>query len=137
MFALRPWKIGRVMGIPIGIDPSWFIIFLVVTFPLAREIFPAALGMRRGFHVEPVVLAVLASLLLFGSVLAHELSHAWMALRRGIPVISITLFIFGGVAQIGDEPDRPATEFLIAIMGPLMSFLLAVLFAIFWIWPLA
>jgi Zn-dependent protease len=57
-----------------------------------------------------------------------------MAIRRGIPVLSITLFIFGGVAQIADEPDRPATEFLIAIMGPLMSAALAAVFGAVWIW---
>jgi Zn-dependent protease len=139
MFALRPWRIGKVFGIPIGIDPSWLIIFALLTYQLATLVFPfqLELGRRRGFNLEPFLLAILASLLLFASVLAHELSHAWMALRRGVPVLSITLFIFGGVAQIGDEPDRPATEFLIAVMGPLMSLVLAILFAIFWIWPSA
>ncbi len=126
------------MGIPISIDPSWLVIFGILTYELGTGVFPIELGLRRrGINVEAVGLAFLTSLLFFGSVLAHELSHSWMAIRRGIPVIGITLFIFGGVAQIGDEADRPATEFLIAIMGPLMSFALAIVFGAFWIWPLA
>jgi Zn-dependent protease/predicted transcriptional regulator len=136
MFIFRPWKIGRVMGIPISIDPSWLIIFALLTFELGTGVFPGELrtGRRFGFNVEALALGVIASLLLFASVLAHELSHAWMAVRRGIPVLGITLFIFGGVAQIGDEPDRPASEFLIAIMGPLMSFALVTMFAAISIW---
>src|SRR5919201_5927573 len=139
MFALRGWKIGRVFGIPIFIDPSWLLVFAYLTFTLAVGVFPIELGLPRrvGFNLETIVLGVIASLLLFGSVLAHELSHAWMAIRRGIPVLGITLFIFGGVAQIGDEPDRPSTEFLIAIMGPLMSLALALIFAATFIWPRA
>jgi Zn-dependent protease/predicted transcriptional regulator len=136
MFIFRPWKIGTIMGIPISVDPSWLIIFALLTLNLGTGLFPSELrgGRRFGFNVEALALGVIASLLLFASVLAHELSHAWMAVRRGIPVLGITLFIFGGVAQIGDEPDRPATEFLIAIMGPLMSFTLATVFAAVWIW---
>lgn len=127
------------MGIPISVDPSWLIIFALLTFELGTGLFPSELrfGRRFGFNPEALALGVIASLLLFASVLAHELSHAWMALKRGIPVLGITLFIFGGVAQIGDEPDRPASEFLIAIMGPLMSLALAIVFAAVWIWSRA
>ncbi|MGB8644509.1 MAG: site-2 protease family protein [Anaerolineae bacterium] len=127
------------MGIPISIDPTWLIIFAVLTFELSTGVLPTALGFsrRRGVNIETILLGLLTSLLFFGSVLAHELSHSWMALKRGIPVLGITLFIFGGVAQIGDEADRPSTEFLVAIMGPLMSLALACVFAVFWIWPLA
>ena len=136
MFIFRPWKIGKIMGVPISVDPSWLIIFAFLTFSLGTGLFPSELrgGRRFGLNIEALALGAIASLLLFASVLAHELSHAWMALRRGIPVLGITLFIFGGVAQIGDEPDRPASEFLIAIMGPLMSFTLATVFAAVWIW---
>jgi len=135
------WRIARIMGIDIGIDASWFIIFILLTFSFASEFglaqFPRGLRSRSlfpGLDGVSLSLGVVASLLLFGSVLAHELSHSWMAIRRGIPVISITLFIFGGVAQIADEPDRPGTEFLIAIMGPLMSAALAAVFGALWIW---
>lgn len=131
------WRIARIMGINIGLDASWFIILFLLIYSLGFVQFPRELHPRTFFpRVDPVsiTLGVAASLLLFASVLAHELSHAWMAQRRGIPVISITLFIFGGVAQIGDEPDRPATEFLIAIMGPLMSVALALIFGAAWVW---
>ncbi len=123
------------MGIPISIDPSWLIVFGILTVELSGTI-PAELGFfrRRGLNLEALGLAALTSLLFFASVLAHELSHSWMALRRGIPVLGITLFIFGGVAQIGDEADSPATEFLVAIMGPLMSLAIASVLAALWLW---
>ncbi len=131
------WRIARIMGINIGLDASWFIFLFLLIFILGFEQFPRELHPLTRFprvDIVSIILGVVASLLLFASVLAHELSHAWMAQRRGIPVISITLFIFGGVAQIGDEPDRPATEFLIAIMGPLMSVALALIFGAAWVW---
>ena len=133
----NPWRIARIMGINIGLDASWFIVFFLLIFEFGFVQFPRELR-PRPFFARPdalsITLGILASLLLFASVLAHELSHSWMAIRRGIPVLSITLFIFGGVAQIADEPDRPATEFLIAIMGPLMSAALAAVFGALWIW---
>lgn len=131
------WRIARIMGINIGLDASWFIILFLLIYSLGFVQFPRELHPRTFFprvDAISIILGVAASLLLFASVLAHELSHAWMAQRRGIPVLSITLFIFGGVAQIGDEPDRPATEFLIAIMGPLMSVALALIFGAAWVW---
>lgn len=135
---MRGWRIGRILGIDILIDPSWLLIFAFLTWSLSTGFFSVLLRgarIRGGLNWETLSLGVVASLLLFASVLAHELAHSYMAIRRGVPVISITLFFFGGVAQIADEPDRPSTEFWIAIMGPLMSFLLAILFAAFWVWP--
>lgn len=132
-----PWRIGRIMGIDIALDWSWFIILALLVYGLGFLEFPRELHPRTFFprvDVISIALAVLTSLLLFASVLAHELSHSWMAIQRGIPVTKITLFIFGGVAQIADEPDRPGTEFLIAIMGPLMSIALAALFGAAWLW---
>jgi Zn-dependent protease len=130
-------RLGRLWGIDILIDVSWFIIFSLLTYQLATDFFPRQLGYRAFSRSPELVwgLAILASLLLFASVLAHELAHSYMALQRGIPVLSITLFIFGGVAQIADEPDKPMTEFLVAIMGPLLSGVLAIFFAVFWVWP--
>ena len=131
------WRISRIMGIDIGVDASWFIIVFLLIYTLGFVQFPRDLH-PRAFVARPdvtsIALGVAACLLLFASVLAHELSHSWMAIQRGIPVTRITLFIFGGVAQIVKEPDRPATEFLIAIMGPLMSLALAALFGAGWIW---
>lgn len=136
MVLFRSWQLGKLFGIPIRIDPSWVLIFLLLTYQLAAYVLPIELGTWRqpGIVWEVIVLAVIASLLLFVSVLAHELAHALMARIRGVPVLGITLFIFGGVAQISDEPDTPATEFLIAIVGPLISFVIAILCAGIWIW---
>lgn len=131
------WRIGRVMGIDLNLDVSWFIIVALLIYSLGfiefpHELHPRAVAPRA--DVTSIVLGITASLLLFASVLAHELAHSWMALQRGIAVKRITLFIFGGVAQIADEPDRPSSEFLIAIMGPLMSVALAAMFGAAWIW---
>lgn len=131
------WRIARIMGIEIRLDASWFIIFFLVVYALGFVEFPHALHPGRS-HVNvdlvSLALGVATALLLFGSVLAHELAHAWMALERGTLVKRITLFIFGGIAHIASEPDRPASEFLIAIMGPLMSIALAAIFGAAWLW---
>lgn len=131
------WRIGRIMGIDIAVDASWFIIVFLLIYTLgfvqfAQDLHPRSFSPRA--DATSIALGVAACLLLFASVLAHELSHSWMAIQRGIPVTRITLFIFGGVAQIATEPDRPATEFLIAIMGPLMSLALAAVFGAAWLW---
>ncbi len=131
------FRIARLMGIDIMVDLSWFIIVILLVYSLGFVEFPRALHPSRfsaRADVMSIALGIAASLLLFASILAHELSHSWMALQRGIGVKRITLFIFGGVAQIADEPDRPSTEFLIAIMGPLMSAALAAVFGSAWLW---
>ncbi|MBI5301679.1 MAG: site-2 protease family protein [Chloroflexi bacterium] len=130
-------RIGRIMGIDINLDVSWFLIVLLMVYALGFVQFPRELRPNAFFPRADwlsITLGLATTLLLFASVLAHELAHSWMALARGIPVTRITLFIFGGVAQIADEPERPATEFLIAVMGPLMSLVLAILFGGAWLW---
>lgn len=121
-------KLGRIWGIPIGLHISWFLIFFLVTWSLATGYFPFEYGRL------PVAaywgLAAVTSLLFFASVLAHELGHSYVALRHGIPVRSVTLFIFGGVAQIGQEPPTAGAEFRIAIAGPLTSLALAAVFGL-------
>jgi Zn-dependent protease len=131
------WRIGRVMGIDINLDASWFIIAALLIYGLGfiefpHELRPRAFAPRA--DATSIALGIAASLLLFASVLAHELAHSWMAMQHGIAVKRITLFIFGGVAQITDEPNRPSSEFLIAIMGPLMSVALAAIFGAAWVW---
>ena len=124
-------RLGRIFGIPIGINYTWFIIFALVTLSLATGYFPsryADWGLAGYLGV-----GVLTSVLFFASVLIHELAHSVVALAWGIPVKSITLFIFGGVASIGREPDRPLAEFLIAIAGPISSLLLALGFGVLWL----
>jgi Zn-dependent protease len=119
-------KLGRIWGIPIGLHTSWFIIFALITWSLATGYFPTEYPqLSQATHW---LLGVLTSGLFFGSVLAHELGHAYLALRYGIPVKAITLFIFGGVAQIGAEPRSPRQEFWIAIAGPIVSLSLALIF---------
>jgi Zn-dependent protease len=121
-------RIGKVFGIPIGLNYSWFIIFALLSLSLSTGYFPSNNPdwTTAGYWTA----GVLASLLLFGSVLVHELAHSVVALRWGIPVKSINLFIFGGVASLGREPDRPLAEFLIAVAGPVASFALALGFGI-------
>ena len=98
---------------------SWFVIFIVFTWLLAANIFPESWSWG-----SRVAIALVTSLLFFASVVAHELSHSVVALRFGIPVKSITLFLFGGVAQIARDASRPRVEILIAVAGPALSFLL-------------
>jgi Zn-dependent protease len=119
-------KLGRFLNIPIGLNKSWFLIFAFLTWSLASGYFP---GTVSGYStISFWFLGAISSILFFGSVLAHELGHSVIALRNGIPVRSITLFIFGGVAQIEREPQTPGAEFRIAIAGPITSLVLAVLF---------
>jgi len=125
MFSKSGVKIGRVMGIPIYLHPSWYVIFLVITAIMATQFSAAHPEWTPAQHWT---FGILTSLLFFASVLFHELGHSSVAMRYKIPVLSITLFIFGGLAEIAREPDRPMQEFNIAIAGPLASFLLAGLF---------
>ncbi|MGE5234749.1 MAG: site-2 protease family protein [Acidobacteriota bacterium] len=121
-------SVGRIMGIPIGLDYSWFLIVALLTWLLATSYYP---GEFR--HWTPAVYWITGgatALLLFASVLLHELGHSAVALRYGIPVRSINLFIFGGVAEIGAEPPTARAELFIAIAGPLVSLALA---AAFWV----
>jgi len=118
--------IARIWGIPISVHASWLLVFALVAGSLAAGYFPA-------HHPEwgaPTrwMLGALTSLAFFASVLVHELGHSRVALRNGIPIRGITLFVFGGVAQIGREPGSPEAEFRIAIAGPLTSLALAALF---------
>jgi Zn-dependent protease len=119
-------KLGRVWGIPIGLHWNWFIIFFLITISLSMGYF-RLVDTGLGF-VWIWLLGIVTSLLFFLSVLAHEFGHAIIALRNGIPVNSIVLFILGGVAHIGEEPRTAGAEFRIAIAGPAVSFLLAVIF---------
>lgn len=116
--------LGRILGIPIGLDPSWFLIFLLITWTLAVGYYPTEFTARA--PVQYWVIGAITAILFFVSVLLHELGHSVVALHYRIPVRSITLFIFGGVAQIAAEPPRASAEFWIAIAGPVVSFALGV-----------
>ena len=124
-------KLGRIWGIPIGLHWSWFLIFGLVTWSLAVGYFPVEYPELP----SPAywLLGALTSVLFFGSVLLHELGHTWVALRERLKVRGITLFLFGGVAQLSDEPRTPGGEFRVSIAGPLVSAALAVLFGALWL----
>ena len=118
--------VGRILGIPIGLDYSWFVIFGLLTWMLAGSYYPAEF--KNWPPLMYWLVGAATALMLFVSVLLHELGHSVVALRYNIPVRSITLFLFGGVAQIGAEPPSAVAEFLIAIAGPLVSLTLAIIF---------
>lgn len=124
-------KLGRIWGIPVGLHSSWFLIFALVTWSLAAGYLPAEYPQLPSGALW--LLGATTSVLFFASVLFHELGHTYFALRNRIPVRGITLFLFGGVAQITRDPDSAGAEFRIAIAGPLTSLLLAVLFGGLWL----
>lgn len=120
--------LGRVLGIPIALDTSWFLMFALVTWTLASSYFPSEF--RNWPVAQYWMVGVVTAILFFASVVLHELGHSIVALRYKIPVTSITLFIFGGIAQIASEPPSAVAEFVIAIAGPLTSFALAAVFGL-------
>ena len=118
-------RIGRVFGIELVVDVSWLAIAVLVTWAFFVEL--------QAFddRASPLLLAgtaLVGALAFFGSVLVHELSHSVVALRRGIPVHRIRLFVFGGVSEIAQEATTPKDEFAMTIAGPLSSFALGLLF---------
>src|SRR5579864_885829 len=119
------FRIGKIAGIDIDIHVSWIIILVLLTVSLAIGWFPQ---LYPGWSTATYwVTGFIASLLLFVSVLLHELAHSFVARRRGLPVKSITLFIFGGVSNIEREPTSPGIEFQMAVVGPLTSLAIGVI----------
>lgn len=113
-------RIGSLFGIPFYVNFSWFLILALITWDYGQRLgytFPSLGGLAW-------VWGLITALLLFASVLAHELGHSFVARRQGIPVNSITLFIFGGLASLGEESKTPADAFWVAIAGPLVSLVL-------------
>jgi len=114
----KGFQIGKLFGIKIRVDWSWLLIFLLVTWNMST-----AFGDLHGdwSNLLRWGLAVVAALLFFASVLAHEMAHSLIAKAQGVPVSSITLFLFGGVSNIQEEPSSPAGEFWMALLGPVTS----------------
>jgi Zn-dependent protease len=119
-------RLVKVMGIPISLDPSWFLVFALITWILAVNYFPSEFG--HWSVLQFWLVAAVTSILFFLSVLLHELGHSIVALRFKLPVKSITLYIFGGISEITSEPTTPLPEFVIAFVGPLTSLVLAAFF---------
>lgn len=115
----RTYRLFTFRGIPVQLDASWIVIALLVTWSLGAGLFPALHpGLPRSAYWT---MAFVGALGLFASIVAHEMTHALVARRNGIPMQGITLFIFGGVAHMGAEPPSPRAELAMAIAGPLAS----------------
>jgi len=124
------FRLGRILGIDVGVHWSWLFIFVLVTWSFAD-------GVLDHFYpgwsqLQLWIGGALVASVFFLSVLLHEMSHALMSNRLGLPVRSITLFIFGGVANLSREPDNARDEFRIAVVGPATSLALGALFALGW-----
>ncbi len=119
--------IGRIFGIEIDLDYSWFLVVILLTWVLAVSYYPAEF--RNWSTAEYWFMGIVTAVMLFVSVLIHELGHSVVAKRYGLSVPRITLFIFGGVSEIAAEPPNAAAEFWIAVIGPVVSLALA---AFFW-----
>ncbi len=129
------WQMFRIMGIPVRVDVSWLIIFALVTlsfsegFPsILHEYFPGDTSQLA--PADYWTMGLITALAFFTCIVLHEFGHALVARKRGMPITGITLFLFGGVSELGEEPRSAATEFLMAVAGPLVS---AVLAAVFWV----
>lgn len=138
MFGKRV-KLFNLFGFEVRLDASWLIIAVLVTWSLATGLFPYLYpGMSRETYWT---MAVVGALGLFLSIIVHEFSHSLVARRFGMPMKGITLFIFGGVAEMGDEPPTARAEFLMAIAGPVASLVIAGVFLLLhrlgaqWGWP--
>jgi Zn-dependent protease len=110
-------QIARLFGIRIGASPSWFVVLFVLIY-LLSDYFEGAIG---GTGTEGFLLAVAAVLLLFTSIILHELGHALVARRLGIGISGIDLWFFGGIARMSRDTDSPGAEFKIAVAGPVVT----------------
>ena len=125
MFGSR-MKLFKLLGFEVRVDASWLVIAVLVTWSLASGLFPYLYpGISREAYWT---MGVLGALGLFASIVAHEFCHSLVARKVGIPMKGITLFIFGGVAEMGDEPPTARAEFMMAIVGPLSSMAIGAVF---------
>jgi Zn-dependent protease len=119
VFGGGSFQLGRVFGIRIGVDISWFIVLFLIIWSLSDYYKDVAPGSNA------FLLAVVSALLFFLSILLHELGHAWVAIRNGIPILGIDLWLFGGVAKLGKDADSPGVEFRVAVAGPVVTVIIA------------
>lgn len=122
----RKFKLFRLMGFEVGLDPSWVILAILVAWSLSTGYFPFK---YRELSLQTYwLMGIVGAVGLFMSIVVHEFCHSLVARQRGIPMQGITLFIFGGVAEMNDEPASAGDEFAIAVVGPLSSFAMAAVF---------
>ncbi len=125
--SLRSIRIGRLAGIPIGIQPLWLLIVALITWTLGAAYYPHEVA-----HISPLAsyaLGLLSALLLFASILLHELGHAVVARRHGVEIEEIDLWLLGGVARMSGQPKAAGDELRFALAGPAVTLVIAVLFA--------
>jgi Zn-dependent protease len=122
-------RLGRIFGIEVRLDHSWWIVFALMTWSLAGHLFP--MGYPGWPRALLWTIGLLTSVLFFASVLAHELGHSLVSQRTGIPVRRITLLVFGGIAEMTAEPRRPLDELRMALAGPAVSLALSIGFPAF------
>lgn len=127
-------RIGQLFGIGVYIHYSWLLVFLLFSFTLSEAYLPTVVPELT--RTEYWTLGSSVTILLFASILVHELAHSLTAMSHNIPIRRITLFIFGGVAQLEKEPELPSHELKITIAGPLASYVLALIFFVFTYLPL-
>ncbi|MEN8146750.1 MAG: site-2 protease family protein [Campylobacterota bacterium] len=116
----------KLLGFSVSIDASWVVILFLVVWLLAKELFPAYFPELADLTYW--LMGLSGAIGLFVSIIIHEFSHSLVARRYGLEIRGITLFIFGGIAEMKGEPSNPKTEFLMAIAGPIASFMLSILF---------
>jgi Zn-dependent protease len=112
-------QLARVFGIRIGVDVSWFLVLFLIIYWLTGYYQDVGAGS------DAFLLATISALLFFLSILLHELGHAVVAIRNGIPILGIDLWLFGGVAKLGRDTDSPGVEFRVAVAGPLVTLAVA------------
>ena len=119
MFGGGSIQLGRVFGIRVGVDISWFFALFLIIFTLSDYYEDVAPGSSA------FVLAAISAILFFLSILLHEFGHAIVAIRNGIPIQGIDLWLFGGVAKLGRDSDSPGVEFRVAVAGPIVTVVIA------------
>jgi Zn-dependent protease len=127
MLGGKPITLFHVRGIRIAVDWSWFLVLFLVIFWLS-QFYGDVLG-ESSSDSAPFLLAILSAFGFFGSIVLHELGHAFVAIRNGIGISSIQLWIFGGMARMNRESDSPSTEFKVAVAGPLVTLAIVVVLA--------
>ncbi|MCK4237425.1 MAG: site-2 protease family protein [Candidatus Krumholzibacteria bacterium] len=123
----RSIRLFRLWGIPVELDVSWLFVLVLITWTFATRYYPSNYSGLFSFE-QLWILGFLTAIMLFTSILLHEFSHSIVAQRNGLPIKKITLFMFGGVAQMDRDVDDPVIEFKMAAAGPLMTLVLAVIF---------
>ncbi len=127
---MKGFRLGSIFGFEIHVDLSWFLIFFLILWSLTASLFPV--NYPELSETTYLLMGVVGTLLFFASLVAHELAHCLVAKAKGIPVEGITLFVFGGIARTRMDAETPGDEFQIAGVGPLVSLILAGLFALIW-----